>query len=63
MATVVETNTIKEALDLVEKAYECLKECERVYGVLKFDIRKDKKNRLKQKIASIEKNLQREIKK
>ena len=54
MGTVVETETIKEALAVIEKAYDCLSECERVYSSLKFDIRKGKSNRLKTKIASVE---------
>ncbi len=54
MGTVVETTTIKEALEIIEKAYACLSECERVYSALKFDIRKGKSNRLKTKIASVE---------
>ncbi len=54
MGTVVETGTIKEALQIVEDAYGCLSECERVYAALKFDIRRGKSNRLKGKIASVE---------
>jgi uncharacterized protein (TIGR00106 family) len=54
MSTIVETKNIKEALEIIEKAYECLGECERVYSALKFDIRKGASNRLKTKIASVE---------
>ncbi len=54
MGTVVETTSIKEALGIIEKAYECLSDCERVYSALKFDIRKGKSNRLKTKITSVE---------
>jgi len=54
MGTIVETGTIEEALRLIEEAYHCLSDCERVYSTLKFDIRKGKSNRLKQKIASVE---------
>lgn len=61
MGTVVETDTMKEALAIIELAYEQLSECERVYSSLKFDIRKNTTNRLKTKIASIEKALNREI--
>ncbi len=63
MGTIIEVDEIKEALDIVEKAYECLSDCDRVYSSLKFDIRKSKSNRLKQKIASVEKHLQKEINK
>jgi uncharacterized protein (TIGR00106 family) len=59
MATIVETENIRDALDLVEKAYNKLEELEvnRVYSILKFDIRKGKSNRLKTKIESVEKRI------
>ena len=57
MGTIVETENIKEALEIVEKAYACLEGCDRVYSSLKLDIRKGKSNRLKQKIASVEKHI------
>lgn len=64
MGTIVETETMREALDIVEKAYETLEEdCGRVYSSLKFDIRKGHENRLKQKIASVEKVLKRDVNK
>jgi len=64
MGTVIETDTLKEALDIIALSYEQLEnECERVYSSLKFDIRKGKLNRLKSKIKSIEKVLGREIEK
>ncbi len=61
MGTIVETETMREALDIIEKAYEQL-ECDRVYSSLKFDIRKGKTNRLKTKIASVERHLDRKVK-
>ena len=61
MGTVVETQTMKEALRIIELAYEQLEGCERVYSSLKFDIRKNTKNRLKTKIASVENNLKRKV--
>jgi uncharacterized protein (TIGR00106 family) len=61
MGTVVETDTMKEALAIIELAYEQLSDCERVYSSLKFDIRKNTKNRLKTKIASVEKTLNRKV--
>jgi len=61
MGTVIETETMREALDVIELAYEQLQGCQRVYSSLKFDIRKNTKNRLKTKIASVEKNLNRKI--
>ncbi len=63
MGTVVETNTMREALDVIELAYEQVKECERVYSSLKFDIRHSSEDRLKSKIKSVENKLQREVNK
>jgi uncharacterized protein (TIGR00106 family) len=55
MGTVVETETIKEALQLVEKAYECLEpDCDRVYSAVKMDIRKGSLGRMSQKVDSIQ---------
>ena len=63
MGTIVETESLEEALGVVQKAYDQLGgDCERVYSSLKLDIRKGKEDRLKQKIASVERNLQREVK-
>lgn len=62
MGTVIETSTMREALDIIEKAYEQLEyDCNRVYSSLKFDIRKGKTERLKTKIASVEKQLERKV--
>ncbi len=55
MGTVFETQTMQEALNVIENAYRCLEDdCNRIYSTIKFDIRKNKDNRMKQKIASIE---------
>ncbi len=56
MGTVIETPDIKEALELVEKAYTCLEKqgCKRVFTAIKMDIRKGKSNRMTQKILSVE---------
>ncbi len=61
MGTVIEAQSMKEALGIIELAYEQLGDCERVYSSLKFDIRKNCENRLKTKIESVEKVLNREI--
>jgi uncharacterized protein (TIGR00106 family) len=61
MGTIIEASSMKEALKIVELAYEQLNECERVYSSLKFDIRKNTQNRLKTKIESVEKVLGREV--
>ena len=59
MATVIETNTLKEALDLIEKCYNKLEEigCQRVYTTLTFDIRKNYDNRIEGKIKSVEEHI------
>ena len=62
MGTVIETSTMREALDIIELAYEQL-DCDRVYSSLKFDIRKNSSNRLKSKIESVEKHVGREVSK
>jgi len=55
MGTIVETETLEEALDIVNKSYKVLELfSNRVYSSLKLDIRKGKTNRLAQKIESIE---------
>ena len=63
MGTVVETDTMQEALDVIALAYEQVKDCERVYSSLKFDIRHNSEDRLKNKIKSVEDKLQRAVKK
>jgi uncharacterized protein (TIGR00106 family) len=64
MGTVFETETMDEALEILKKAYQQLEpDCNRVYSVVKFDIRKGKSNRLKQKIESVEKKLGKEVSK
>ena len=61
MGTIIECDSMKEALNVIEEAYACLSECERVYSSLKFDIRKGKSNRLKTKIDSVQNTLGREV--
>ncbi len=63
MGTVVETDTMQEALDVIALAYEQVKDCERVYSSLKFDIRHNSEDRLKNKIKSVEDKLQRAVNK
>lgn len=55
MGTVIETDQIEAALQVVQKAYEFLDEagCRRVYAAIKLDIRKGRDQRLSGKIASI----------
>jgi uncharacterized protein (TIGR00106 family) len=56
MGTIIETETLAEALALVQQSYDVLEpDCDRVYSSLKFDIRKGKSKCLTQKIKSVEK--------
>lgn len=58
MGTVFETDTIEEATQIINNAYKLLEpDCNRVYTTIKMDIRKNKKNRMKQKIESIKKKI------
>lgn len=61
MGTVIEAASMKEALGIIELAYEQLSDLDRVYSSLKFDIRKNCENRLKTKIQSVEKVLDRKV--
>lgn len=64
MGTVFETETMEEALKVIENAYKQLEpDCNRVYSVVKFDIRKGRSNRLVQKIKSVESKLGKEVSK
>ncbi len=55
MGTIIETESMDDALDIVRRAYAVLEaNSNRVYAALKFDIRKGKSNRLKTKIRSVE---------
>jgi len=54
MATIIETETMAQALEIIQKAYAILEtDCERVYCVATFDIKKGDKGRMSQKIKSI----------
>jgi uncharacterized protein (TIGR00106 family) len=58
MGTIVEVQTIEEALKIIGQAYKQLEpDCNRVYSSMKLDIRKGKAGRLSQKVESIEKKL------
>ncbi|TVO71929.1 MTH1187 family thiamine-binding protein [Sedimenticola selenatireducens] len=55
MGTIIETESLSQAMTLVESAYNILDQadCDRVYSSLKLDIRKGKSNRLKGKVESV----------
>ena len=59
MGTVVETDTLEQALAIVARAYRVLEQagCNRVYSSLKLDIRKGHDRRLAGKIASVEEKI------
>lgn len=55
MGTIIETDTIDEALKIVQKSHDLLADnSERIYATLTFDIQKAKNNRLVSKVQSIE---------
>ena len=54
MGSIFEVDNMQEATKYINKAYECLEEdCNRVYTTIKMDIRKNKNNRMEQKIVSV----------
>jgi uncharacterized protein (TIGR00106 family) len=56
ISTIIETETVEEALEIVARAYHILEPVsERVYSSMNLDIRKDKSDRMDQKIKSVEK--------
>ena len=64
MGTIIEVETLDEALAIIKESFSRLEpDCGRVYSSLKLDIRKGKTGRLKQKIASIEEKIGKEVKK
>ncbi len=54
MGTTIETETMAEALEILNKAYDILKDHKRIYAVANFDIQKEKSGRISSKIQSIE---------
>ena len=56
MSTIIETNKMSEALDIIQKCSDILDklDCNRVYSTITFDIRKGHENRLNSKVESIE---------
>lgn len=56
MGTIIETETMDEALAIVKKCYDQLNpDCNRIYSSLKFDIRKGEMGRMIKKVDSINK--------
>jgi len=55
MGTIIETDTLAEALEIVQKSNDILAiNSNRIYSSIKLDIRKNTKNRLETKIQSIQ---------
>lgn len=55
MGTLFETETMKEALKIVQDAYNILEpHTERIYSVVKFDVKKNKSGIMNQKLNSVE---------
>jgi len=58
MGTIIETETLSDALKVIEDAYAILDpHSERVYSSMTLDIRKGKDDRLEGKIASIQQKI------
>lgn len=58
METIVETETIEEALNIVEECFrELEKECNRIIVNIKIDYRKGKTGRIREKVKSVEDKL------
>lgn len=56
MGTIIETETMAEALAVVQQSYDVLEpDCDRIYSSLKFDIRKGKSKCMTEKMTSVEK--------
>jgi uncharacterized protein (TIGR00106 family) len=55
MGTIVETETVPEALEVIQKAHQVLdRHAERIYASIKMDIRKNHSGRMEGKIKSIQ---------
>ena len=55
MSTIIETETMEESLEIIQKAYEILKNSDRIYSTITFDIQHNKPfGRIEGKIKSIE---------
>lgn len=55
MGTTIETTTMKEALDIVHRAYQILEPLsDRIYTTINIDARKGHKNAMESKIKSVE---------
>ncbi|WP_457630578.1 MTH1187 family thiamine-binding protein [Oceanithermus sp.] len=59
MGTIVETGTMAEATELLNRAYAALEpDCRRVYATAKFDVRTGPTGRLEAKVRSVREKLE-----
>jgi len=62
MGTIIEAQSVAEALEVINRAYEELqRDCGRVYSSIKIDWREGSVGRLNKKVASVEKKLGRKL--
>jgi uncharacterized protein YqgV (UPF0045/DUF77 family) len=62
MGTIIEAETVEEALGVINRAYEELqKDCGRVYSSIKIDWREGPVGRLNKKTGSVEAKLGRKL--
>lgn len=58
MGTIIETENFKQALDILENSHNILSPVSnRIYSSVKFDIQKNKINRITSKVNSIEQKI------
>ncbi len=63
MGTIVEVETMDEALSIIKNCYEQLEpDCARIYSAVKFDIRKGPVGRMESKVKSVEGKAGRKLK-
>ncbi len=63
MGTIIEAETVEEALSVINRAYaELQKDCGRVYSTIKIDWREGPVGRLEKKVSSVEAKLGRKLK-
>lgn len=58
MSTAIETNTVEEALKIVNDCYNVLKpDCNRVYTTFTMDVRQDHENCMENKVKAAQKHM------
>ena len=58
MSTIVETDTMQQALEVINQSHAILEPfCDRLYLSLTMDIKKGNENRMEQKIHSVERKI------